>query len=158
MDFEETAGRAFSWDDLIQNDGPDYVLLPVGEYPFTITTFERARFEGSAKLPPCSMAKLSITVHGGDKGDAYVTHRLYLHTRTEGLLCAFFESIGQRKRGEALRPRWDQLVGAQGLCRLGIHEYTKRDGTAGKSNEIMKFLPPPEPKAAPAPAWTQGAF
>ena len=157
MAYEEM-GRAFNWDDEIQNDGPDYVLLPEGEYPCTVTKFERARFEGSAKLPPCSMAKLSITVHGGAKGDAYVTHRLYLHTRTEGLLCAFFESIGQRKHGEALRPRWDELEGAQGLCRLGIHEYTKKDGTPGSTNEITKFLPPPEPKAAPAPSWKQGAF
>lgn len=157
MAYEEM-GRAFSWDDEIRNDGPDYVLLPEGDYPFTVTKFERARFEGSAKLPPCSMAKLSITVHGGAKGDAYVTHRLYLHTRTEGLLCAFFESIGQRKHGEALRPRWNELEGAQGLCRRGIHEYTKKDGTPGSSNEITKFLPPPEPKAAPAPAWKQGSF
>lgn len=157
MAYEEM-GRAFSWDDEIRNDGPDYVLLPEGEYPFTVTKFERARFVGSAKLPPCSMAKLSITVHGGAKGDAYVTHRLYLHTRTEGLLCAFFESIGQRKHGEALRPRWDELEGAQGLCRLGIHEYTKKDGTPGSGNEIAKFLPPPEPKAAPAPTWKQGSF
>lgn len=157
MAYEEM-GRAFSWDDEIRNDGPDHVLLPEGDYPFTVTKFERARFEGSAKLPPCSMAKLSITVHGGAKGDVYVTHRLYLHTRTEGLLCAFFESIGQRMHGEALRPRWNELEGAQGLCRLGIHEYTKKDGTPGSSNEITKFLPPPEPKAAPAPAWKQGSF
>lgn len=159
MAYEENTGRAFSWDDEIQNDGHDFVLLPDGDYPFTVTKFERARFEGSPKLPPCSMAKLSITVHGGDKGDAYVTHRLYLHSRTEGLLCAFFESIGQRKHGEALRPRWDELEGSQGLCHLGIHEYTKKDGTPGTSNEITKFLPPPEPKAAPAAAsWKQGAF
>ena len=159
MAYEENTGRAFGWDDEIQNDGPDYVLLPDGDYPFTVTKFERSRFDGSAKLPPCSMAKLSITVHGGDKGDAYVTHRLYLHTRTEGLLCAFFESIGQRKHGEKLRPRWDALVGSQGLCHLGIHEYTKKDGTPGTSNEITKFLPPPEPKAAPAAtSWKQGAF
>lgn len=159
MAYEENTGRAFGWDDEIQNDGPDYVLLPDGDYPFTVTKFERARFDGSAKLPPCSMAKLSITVHGGDKGDAYVTHRLYLHTRTESLLCAFFESIGQRKHGEKLRPRWDELEGAQGLCHLGIHEYTKKNGDPGTSNEITKFLPPPEPKAAPAAtSWKQGAF
>ena len=159
MAYDENTGRAFGWDDEIQNDGPDYVLFPDGDYPFTVTKFERARFDGSAKLPPCSMAKLSITVHGGDKGDAYVTHRLYLHTRTEGLLCAFFESIGQRKHGEKLRPRWDALEGAQGLCHLGIHEYTKNDGTPGTSNEITKFLPPPEPKAAPAAtSWKQGSF
>ncbi len=70
--------------------------------------FERQRHPGSAKLPPCAMALLTIQIDGGEKGPSVVTHRLYLHTRTEGLLCAFFESIGQRKHGEALRPRWNR--------------------------------------------------
>ena len=37
MAYEENTGRAFGWDDEIQNDGPDYVLLPDGDYPFTVT-------------------------------------------------------------------------------------------------------------------------
>ena len=98
---------------------------PEGDYLFTVTAFERARYEGGAKLPPCSMAKLTIRIHGGDKGETSVQHRLYLHSRCEGLLCAFFESIGQRKHGEPLRPRWDELVGAQGMAHVGVREYTK---------------------------------
>ena len=74
---------------------------------------ERARFEGSAKLPPCSMAKLTLKIFGGAKGDTTVTDRLYLHTKTQGLLGAFFESIGQCKRGETFRPRWNEVVGAR---------------------------------------------
>ena len=159
--YDNANGRELTWDDEIRHDGPDFVLLPDGDYPFEVTKMERARFSGSAKLPPCSMAVLSITVNGGDKGVAFVTHRLYLHTRTEGLLCAFFESIGQRRHGEALRPRWNEVAGSRGLCRLGVREYTKNDGTPGTANEIQKFLPPPEPRAA-APAsqagWTQGHF
>ena len=112
--------REFGWDDVIENDGKGWVLLPEGEYPFTVQSFERARYEGSAKLPPCSMAKLTITIHGGDKGETTVTHRLYLHTKTQGLLGAFFESIGQCKRGETFRPRWNEIVGEQGMCRLGV--------------------------------------
>lgn len=154
-------GRELSWDDEIRNDGPDYVLLPEGDYTFEVTKLERARFQGSAKLPPCAMAILSISVDGGNKGTAFVTHRLYLHTRTEGLLCAFFESIGQRKHGEPLRPRWNEVAGSHGKCRLGVHEYTKKDGTPGRSNEIQRFLPPDEPAATAAPAqgsWVQGRF
>ena len=100
-----------------------------------------------------------VTVDGGEKGASIVTHRLYLHTKTEGLLCSFFESIGQRKHGEPLRPRWGDVTGSTGHCRLGIHEFTKKDGSAGRSNEIVRFLPPPEPKAAPASGgWVQGSF
>ena len=72
--------------------------------------------------PPCSMAKLTLKIFGGAKGDTTVTHRLYLHTKTQGLLGAFFESIGQCKRGETFRPRWNEVVGARGWCRLGIHQ------------------------------------
>lgn len=161
MAYEEINERAFGWDDEIKNDGPDFVLLPEGDYLFTVTGFERARYEGGAKLPPCSMAKLTIRIHGGDKGETSVTHRLYLHSRCEGLLCAFFESIGQRKHGEPLRPRWDELVGAQGLAHVGVREFTKKSGPnageTGQSNEITRFLPP-EPKVAPQQSWAQGAF
>ena len=151
--------REIGWDDVIEKDGPDFVLLPDGEYPFRVTKLERARFQGSAKLPPCNMAILTITVDGGEKGASIVTHRLYLHTKTEGLLCSFFESIGQRKHGEPLRPRWGDVTGSTGHCRLGIHEFTKKDGSAGRSKEIVRFLPPPEPKAAPASGgWVQGSF
>lgn len=150
-------GREFNWDDEIKNDGPAYVLLPAGEYPFTVTKFERARHPGSSKLPPCPMALLTIAVHS-EKGDAILTTRLFLHTRTEGLLCAFFESIGQRKHGDPLRPRWNEVVGSNGQCKIGIREYEKRDKTLGTTNEITRFLPPPEMKAADAPAWQQGAF
>ena len=151
-------GRAFGWDDEFTNEQQEFVLLPEGDYPFEVTGMERARYEGGAKLPPCSMAKLTIKVFGGAKGDATVTHRLYLHTKTQGLLGAFFESIGQCKRGETFRPRWNEVVGSKGLCRLGIHNFTKKDGTPGESNEITRFLPQPEPKAAPSQGWTQGAF
>ena len=158
MAYDNNMDREFTWDSEIKNDGPDYVLLPEGDYPFTVTKMERARHEGSANLPPCAMAKLSITINGGDKGNSFVTNRLYLHSRTEGLLCAFFESIGQRRHGEALRPRWNEVTGATGLCRVGIREYTNKNGETRRTNEIIRFLPPPEPKAAPAPAWTQGSF
>ena len=92
--------RALSWDDEFTNEQQEFVLLPEGDYAFEVTGMERARFEGSAKLPPCSMAKLTLKIFGGAKGDTTVTDRLYLHTKTQGLLGAFFESIGQCKRGE----------------------------------------------------------
>ena len=155
-------GFALDWDDDLTNEQQEFVLLPEGEYPFEVTQMERAHFEGSAKLPPCKMAKLTLRIYGGVALGTTVTHRLYLHTKTQGLLGAFFESIGQCKRGETFRPRWDSVVGAKGICKLGVREYTKQSGPhageTGQSNEVQRFLPPPEPKAAPTQGWKQGAF
>ena len=54
--------RALSWDDEFTNEQQEFVLLPEGDYAFEVTGMERARFEGSAKLPPCSMAKLTLKI------------------------------------------------------------------------------------------------
>ena len=86
---EMNTDRALNWDDEFTNEQQEFVLLPEGDYAFEVTGMERARFEGSAKLPPCSMAKLTLKIFGGAKGDTTVTDRLYLHTKTQGLLGAF---------------------------------------------------------------------
>lgn len=30
-----------NWDDVIENDGQEYILLPEGDYTFVVTGFER---------------------------------------------------------------------------------------------------------------------
>ena len=40
--------RELSWDDAIENDGPEFVLLPEGEYDFVVERFDRERHNGSA--------------------------------------------------------------------------------------------------------------
>lgn len=139
--------REFGWDDEIQNDGPEYITLPEGDYDFEVVDFERARHEGSEKLPPCNKAIVHIRVKGkdasGHEGETIIRHQLFLHTKTEGLLCAFFMGIGQRKKGEKLKMNWAMVPGSRGRCRVGIREYN------GKAfNEIKKFY---EPDGQPAP-------
>ena len=41
---------AMGWDDEFE-EGSEFLLLPEGDYNFTITQFERAYFNGSDKLP-----------------------------------------------------------------------------------------------------------
>lgn len=67
MNEMNTTDRALSWDDEFTNEQQEFVLLPEGEYAFEVTGMERARFEGSAKLPPCSMAKLTLKIFGGPR-------------------------------------------------------------------------------------------
>ena len=160
MNEMNTTDRALGWDDEFTNEQQEFVLLPEGDYAFEVTGMERARFEGSAKLPPCSMAKLTLKIFGGAKGDTTVTHRLYLHTKTQGLLGAFFESIGQCKRGETFRPRWNEIVGARGWCKLGIREYTKqmRPARATKSPaSCRRRNPRPHPLRAGRRGHSDGA-
>lgn len=153
--------REYGWDDEITQSGSEWVLLPNGKYPFEVLSFERGRFGGSAKLPPCNMAILKIRIDGGTQGTVTLDHRLYLHSKTEGLLSAFFESVGLKKKDEPMRMNWAAVPGAHGLCKLEIHEWTRSDGSTGQNNQIQKFLPPEEPKFAP-PAqqhpWQNGAF
>ncbi len=147
--------REFSWDDTIENDGPQYELLPEGEYEFKVIGLERKRYPGGKKLPTCPMAELKIVVSDYQGKQTLVTHRLYLHSRCEGLLCAFFTSIGERKHGERLTMNWAHVIDGTGRCKLGVREYD------GKNyNEIQRFLEPAETQTTeqPTSGWTPGAF
>ncbi|MBR4442090.1 MAG: hypothetical protein IKS52_02310, partial [Clostridia bacterium] len=50
------------WNDTIENDGQEFVVLPEGDYTFTVTNFERGRFPGSSKIPACNKATLTIAI------------------------------------------------------------------------------------------------
>ena len=39
----EVIERELGWDDEIEKDGPEFVLLPEGDYSFEVVGFERAR-------------------------------------------------------------------------------------------------------------------
>ncbi len=130
--------REFGWDDQIENDGPEFVLLSEGDYEFEVTEFERARHGGSDKLPPCNKAIVTIRVEGIE-GTTSIKHNLFLHSKTEGMLCAFFTAIGQRKRGEKLTMNWNKVVGSKGRCKLGVKTYNDK-----QYNEIKKFYEPSE--------------
>ena len=119
-------GRELGWEDPIENDGPDYKVLPEGDYDFEVISFERGRHPGSDKLPPCNKATLSIRIKG-EKGQTTVKHNLFLHTKTEGLLCAFFTAIGHRRHGERIAMNWSKVVGATDGARLasGVTQTTK---------------------------------
>lgn len=126
--------RALGWDDEIEKESEFTVLKP-GEYDYTVESFERGRHNGSENLPPCNIAILKIRVHSNE-GDAVITHRLFLHSKTEGFLSAFFTSIGQKKQGEKLKMNWNEVPRATGRCKIGIKEYN-----GNQYNEIKSFLP-----------------
>lgn len=149
---ENQMDRELQWDDTIEKESSDFVLLPEGDYNFVVDSFERGRHGGSEKLPACNKAILKLRVES-DKGTALITHNLFLHTKTEGLLSAFFESIGQKKKGEKMAMNWSRVPGATGRAKVGIHTYANKDGEERQSNDIKKFYPKED-----KPAFTAGTF
>ena len=127
----------YGWNDEIENDGEEFKLLPAGEYDFTIHSFERARHDGSKSLSACNKAVLKVLIGGGEIGKTFVTHNLFLHSKCEGFLCAFFTSIGQRSKGQKITMNWNEVPGSTGRCKLGVKTYN-----GDNYNEIKKFLPP----------------
>lgn len=147
-----TDGKAFDWNDTIEHDS-EFVLLPAGDYDFTVKSFERGRHPGSEKLPPCNKAVLTLEVTDGVGNSADIKCNLFLHEKCEGMLCAFFTSIGQRKSGEKLAMNWQTVPGSRGRCRVGVRDWKSKDGSTMQSNEIKRFLEP-----AAAPTFKAGEF
>ena len=138
--------REFGWDDTITKDS-EFILLPEGDYNFVVESFERGRHAGSEKMPACNKAILTLRIEAVE-GTVYITHNLFLHTKTEGLLSAFFSSIGQKKKGEPLRMNWNQVPGSSGKAKIGIRSYN-----GNNYNEIKRFYPRED-----GPAFKAGEF
>lgn len=135
--------RELDWEETIEDHGSDFVLLPEGEYEFTVDHFDRDRHNGSDKLPPCKKVILYLHVET-PQGTAEVRESLFLHTKGERKLYSFFICIGQGEAGKPLTMRWANVPGARGRAKFGIREYNGK-----KYNEVKKFLEPAVPAAAP---------
>lgn len=137
----EVMDEALSWDDQIADDGQEFVILPEGDYDFTITKFERARHQGSEKLGPCPVAVVTLEIKNGSD-TAYVTDRLFLTKKMEWTLSHFFVGIGQKKKGEPLVMNWNKVVGSTGRAQILQREFRSNNtGEMLKSNEVKKYYP-----------------
>ncbi len=144
----ENMEKELNWDDTIQKDANEFIILPEGDYDFTVESFDRARHNGSEKLPACNKAILKIRIEAPE-GTVIINHNLFLHQKVEGRISAFFASIGLKKKGERVRMDWSRVPGATGRLKLGIHTYE------GKTyNEVRWFYP----KEKAAPKFTPGTF
>lgn len=146
--------RVLGWDDEIEKDDEEFIVLTPGEYEFTVTGFERKYWEGSEKVPACPMAEIKAKVYDPVQGSTIVTERLFLLEKFEWKLSQFFYAIGQKKKGEKLRPRWNDVLGAEGRCKVVVNAYKDKNGVDRQNNRVDKWLAPAEK----AKAWTPGDF
>ena len=148
----DVLGREMGWDDSVENEGQDFEPLPAGTYEFEVASMERARFGGSDKMAACNMANLTLVVTDNEGKERNVFDSLYLNTKAEWRLSQFFLCIGQKKKGEPLKPNWNEVPGSKGKVELIVNEYTDKNGNPRKNNKVSKYLPY-EPKK-----FTAGSF
>jgi len=135
----ENKDMLMDWNDSIETDGQEYVLLPEGDYNFTVINFERGRFPGGPKVPPCNKASITVQVHHKD-GVATVKFDLLLYRSLEWRISAFFRCIGQKKHGEKLTMDWNKVIGSQGRAHFKQRTYTNQAGEEKVINDIERFV------------------
>ena len=94
---DQKIDRELGWDDTIVNDG-EFEILPDGKYKFEVLKLERARYAGGTKLPPCNQANVTVVVSDDTGASKNIEEKFKLHSKMEWILCAFFRSIGLRKK------------------------------------------------------------
>lgn len=157
MNDQNVMAHEIGWDDAIENDSGSFVILEEGDYNFTVTGFERGRFPGGKKVPPCNKATLTLAVETAG-GTATVQYDLLLWSTLEWKISEFFRAIGQKKHGEKLVPKWGQVIGAHGRGHFKPRTYTKKDGSEGTANDVEKFYDyDPKFFQADTPAWVNEA-
>ena len=137
---QKTGGYALDWNDEIQYTESSFLTLPAGEYPFTVTSFDRQNYDGGSSIPPCKMAVIHLTVDGGSQGVANVSERLYLHTTMLWKLSEFFHAIGQLRKDGTVQMNWNAVPGAVGRVKLTVNKYEK-NGQERTNNRVERFLP-----------------
>ena len=156
-----TDTNLMGWDDVIENDGQEFIVLPEGDYTFTVTGFERGHFPGWQKIPACNKATLTLNIDN-DLGIATAKIDLLLYRTVEWKIAAFFRSIGQKKHGEKTVMNWNKVINARGKAHFKPREYTK-DGQTRQVNDVERFIDY-DPSVAMTPVktddlpWGNGGF
>jgi len=127
------------WNDSIENDGQEFVLLPEGDYNFVITNFERGRFPGGPKIPACNKAAITAQITT-DEGICIVKFDLLLYRSVEWRISSFFRCIGQKKSGEKLVMNWNTVIGSKGRAHIKQRTYTNSYGEEKTVNDMDKFI------------------
>lgn len=148
--------KAYGWDDEIVNDGQEFILLKPGDYDFEVTGFERGRYDGGEKIPPCNMAILSLSVIDKETGiNVTVKESLLLCSNMEWKISSFFGAIGLKKKGEPMRMNWQKVPGAKGRLEIAHRTFKNKNGEESTANSVKKFYYKEETKP---PTFTPGSF
>lgn len=127
-----TSGTPLGWDDEVEEK--PFILLPEGEYPFRVESFDREQHNGTEKMPPCNVANLHIVINFNGE-DVRIDKKLFLLS-TNGQLFAFFRSIGAPVLPDGrIKMDWSKVNGATGRLLINHRKYN-----GNEYNNIKQFL------------------
>ena len=101
--------KAIEWGDTIAwEDAPEYVVLPPGNYEFTVMNWDRGHYEGNPATGKiaCNTARVTVAVET-DKGTAYAKYTFYLHRPPEegrGVHAGFRQGHRMQRYGTVRQP------------------------------------------------------
>lgn len=150
----EAAGNEnlfLDWEDEIEDDSGEYVVLEEGDYNFTVSDMERGRSKGGGKIPPCNMAVLTLSVDAGNGKTAACKTNILLYKTLEWKISSFFRAIGSKKEGQRVKMDWNKVIGATGRAHFKPRSYTNQNGEERQANEVDYFIDYDE-KLTPKPA------
>lgn len=127
--------KVYGWDDSYTcEEGGNFVVLPKGEYQFTVKSFERSYYNGNEKSKACPMAKLTLEVDSAE-GKARVTDSLFLKSSAKWRMDSFFRCIGVAKVGQPYVPNWNNIIGMTGKAKIKPREYNGK-----QYNDVEAYL------------------
>ncbi|WP_313188082.1 hypothetical protein [Lacrimispora sp.] len=136
--------KELGWDDEVEKGegGGDFVLLPPGDYDFTVESFERARHPGGERSPECNKAVLKLRIDSPE-GTTLITEGLLLYDKMEWKIAQFFLCIGEKEVNGKVKMNWPAVPGARGKATIEV--TTDRNDASKKFNHVKRYLPN-EPK------------
>lgn len=119
----------------------NYTLLPPGEYPFTVTNWERKTYDGTSDKIPNGAPYAEVSLEfNAPEGKTVVKERLYMMKKFQWKLTEFFSSIGQNPViGQPFNPNWSMVMGSTGRVNLEINKYVV-NGEERQNNRVKEFL------------------
>lgn len=118
-------GREYGWNDEIEKD-EQFPEIADGDYDFMVDHYERARFNGSEKIPACNMANVFFNIILPEGDTIQLRENYILHSKMEWKLSELFAGLGMKKKGEKINMNWDAIAGKRGRCRVE-KQADKRD-------------------------------
>ena len=135
------------WDSVIEDiPQEEFVVLKPGQYHFKVTNFQRETWGPQTKLAGYNFAAIDLRFTNADGEESTGNDKLTLHPKHLWRVRAFFKAIGCNvEEGKPFVPNWANVLGAEGECMVRNREWTStRDGKKYVSNEVEKYLEPPE--------------
>lgn len=141
---------------------PEFLVLPEGDYDFTVLKVERSRTKEKPGSPACNMAILTLQIKAPDGQTVAVTDYLVLRSSLQWKLSQFFKAIGQMPEGaKNFRMNWGAVPGAHGRCHLYVDEWQPSNGgEKRKNNKVKAYLNYHTPATPPQPqqnSWGGGS-